>query len=343
MNHVTMKDIAAELGLSLATVSKAMNDKPDVSEKVKGMVRRVAEEKGYQQNYLASSLALSKPINLIGYIVPSADDLSTPRITKAVEDKIFINGYNMLLGQSNNEFEKERRLITDFIRKRVSGLVLIAAPGDENIEYYREVVRKVPVVFIDQHPGIEANCVLTNDKEVSRQAVEYLIGLGHRRILVLGGVRGAGTTEHRLEGCRLAVKNAGLKADALLGAQIGFQEDEAYGVLMKMEREGAAYSAVLCLSNRVACGAIRFFRDRGLAIPEDVSLIGFANNSDEGGVRSLPGCTIVRQPTYEYGEKALELLYKIIEDGNTGKYREVVLPSCLQTGNSTVPPSLRWR
>jgi len=340
MSNVTLKDIAAELGVSLATVSKALNDKPDVSERVKSMVRRIAKEKGYQPNYFASNLALSKPTNLIGYIIPSAGDLFTPGITKAVEDRIFTSGYNMLLGQSKNEFQRERQLINDFIRKRVSGLILIAAPGNGNIEYYKKIIKALPVVFIDQHMGIEANYVLTNDKEVSCQAIEHLIELGHRRILVLGGMKGAGTTEHRLEGCRLAMKNAGLERDWLLEAQIGFQEDSAYDALAKMEREGVAYSAMLCLSNRVAYGAIRFFRDRGLAIPEDISLIGFANDSDGASIRSLPGCTIVRQPTYEYGEKAVELLYSIIENGNSGSYREMVLPSYLQIGNSTASPAL---
>lgn len=339
MGNITLKDIAAELGVSVATVSKALSDKPDISEEVKRNVRRLADERGYQQNYFASNLALSRPNNLIGYVIPSAEDLFTPQITRAVEDRIFANGYNLLLGQSNNEFLRERQLIDGFVRKRVSGLILISAPGKANIEYYRRVIRELPVVFIDQHPGIEANCVLTNDREISCRAVEYLIGLGHRRILILGGLKGADTTEHRLEGCRQAMKNAGLEMKLLLESQVGFGEEEAYNDLAGMEREGIGYSAVLCLSNRVAYGAIRFFRDRGRAIPADVSLIGFANNSNEGGIRSLPGCTIVRQPTYEYGEKAVELLHEIIEGGNTGAYREIVLPSSLQVGNSTAPPS----
>ena len=308
MAQPTIKDIAKKLGLSPSTVSRALNDHPDISKETKRRVQEISDELDYHPNSIAQSLQ-SKRSNIIGVVVPQVKHVFFAEIMAGITDIAHDAGYTVMICQSNDDYEREELNLKALISQHVAGLLISISQSTEGSEHFDQLIkRNIPIVFFDRVSDlVEASKVVVNDFEGALKAVEYLIQKGYRRIAHLGGPKFLNISKNRYNGYETALKKHGLPIDEELILHNGLNEEHGVeGMLRLLEQVAVSPDAVFCVNDPVAIGAYTVIRKKGLQIPNDVALIGFSDNP----IASLvdPPLTTVRQPAYDIGRRATELL-----------------------------------
>jgi DNA-binding LacI/PurR family transcriptional regulator len=320
---VGIKNVAQAAGVSNATVSRVLANKPYVREEVRQRVLAVVKELGYQPSRVARSLRFQRS-RLIGLIISDIQNPFFTSLVRAVEDVAHEHQYTVVLCNSDEDIEKEK-LYIDLMQAEMVAGVLITSTSEVDSPCKKLIEMGIPVVAVDRRMvDLEVDTVVTDNVESTFALVSHLIADGHPRI---GGIFATSTTttgRERQEGYFQALQAHGLPVDPCL-VRMGLPKEETgYFLAGELLDLPDPPTALFTANNLLTTGAIRAINERGLRIPGQIALGAF----DEMSWMSLikPSLTVVAQPTYELGQTAANLLLQRIKDKSRPR-QEVVLRS----------------
>jgi DNA-binding LacI/PurR family transcriptional regulator len=315
-----MRDVARHAGVSVATVSRVLNDLPLVSPETRDRVMRVVDELGYRRSATARSLSLGRS-QTIGVVAPFFTTLSVVERLRGISERLAEHGYDLMLFDVETPGQRADAL-RDFARHdRVDGLLVISLPlADDEVEALRR--NDLPVVLVDiAHPGLPH--VVIDDVRGGELAAEHLLAKGHRRIGFVGDMPanpfGFTSSERRREGFRHALRAAGIDPVDDLERRGVHGREQARELAEAMLGSDNRPTAVFAASDIQAFGVLEAADTLGLRVPEDVAVIGF----DDIEMAAIIGLTTVRQPLRESGARGTELLLAAIEGGEQRPVKEL--------------------
>ncbi len=314
--QVTIKDIAKEAGVSIATVSMIMNQKDkNISDSTREKVREIASRRGYVPNMMARSLKTRKT-RIIGLIIPDITNPFFPEIARGAEDMASTAGYSVIFCNTDDKLIREDTYIEILTEKTVDGIIFAHSADRADMEF---TACRVPIVLIDRDSGASslAGRVLVDNRKAAFSGVSYLIERGYRRIAYIAGSMTTVTARERLEGYRDALAAGNLDWDPALVKKGDYRSQWGYEAVKELRDEGASYEAVFCGNDLIAIGAMRALREMGKRVPEDMGVMGFDDIYLAG--TATPPLTTVRQPIYDMGYQAAKILIDAIESGEGKK------------------------
>ncbi len=314
-SRVTLKNIAEALNISMMTVSRALNNNPNVDEETRKIVLKTARELGYFPNHIAKSLAVAKT-QTIGVVVPEITHSFFPDAIKGIEEIVYRAGYHIMLTHSAENTGREISAIKTLVSRRVDGILASVAESDTEYKIYRQVIKMgLNVVFFDRCVyNIGASCVSINDEESAFRITEHLINHGYKKVAHLRGPLKISIAKERLNGFKRALKKYSIRYDSRLVVESGFHEDGGFKAMLKLLEPGVndRPEAVVAVNDPAAFGAMKAIKESGLKIPEDIAIVGF---SDDIRAELMPApLTTVRQPAYDVGRAAAKKLIAHIEN-----------------------------
>ncbi|MCC9138111.1 LacI family DNA-binding transcriptional regulator [Pontibacter silvestris] len=315
LKRTTINDIARELNISFSTVARALNDHPAISTATKEAVRETAQRLNYRQNKLASSLR-SGYTKVVGVVVPSLDVSFFSSVVHGIERIMNENGYSILLYQSNESFEQEAKGVGTFLQSRVDGIIASVAKETETYEHFAEIKkRNIPLLFFDRAPEIlGAPAVLIDDYKGGFLATEHLIKQGYKRIVHITASKTINIFKERLRGYTEALKFYNLPVDESLIMYGDFSIEFGRACIKKLYEQKVSFDAVFALEDFTAMGVLQQLKVYQVQVPEEVGVIGFANESFAALV--TPGLSTMDQQTVRMGEEAAELFLKMLKAVN---------------------------
>lgn len=318
-----MKDIAAELGVSLMTVSKALRNHSDISEATRELVLRRARALNYQPNWVARSLA-TRRTHMVGMIIPDLMHSFFAEVAKGATRAFDARGYQVVLADSGEDAATEDRHAALLLARKVDGLLIASAQRNGRAELFRVLgERKFPYVLIDRLPGgLRAHYVGCRDEEIGALATGHLIERGCRRIAHIRGPAIA-TGTGRLRGYRRALAGHGLQAPAEYVAGGGAGDESGWAAMQRLLGLRPRPDGVFCYNDPVAAGAVRAVLEAGLRVPEDVAIIG-SGNVHYSDLLRVPLSTI-DQNSFTIGGTAAELLIDCVESKTPPPPRRVII------------------
>jgi LacI family transcriptional regulator len=325
-----IKQVAERAGVSIATVSHVINNTRYVTDGTKNKVHRAMEELDYQPNSVARSLRnqKTKTIGLIVPILPSdTSNFFFMTVAQGIQKTLKQYGYQVLMtNNSTEELEEEKEQIRLFSSKLIDGLI-IASIADE-VGYLKDTVRSnYPVVFIDRKPiGYHGDFVLADGFGGTLEAVQTLLERGHKRIGFITGGLGISTSNERLNGYKKALADYGIAFDPSLVKVADSNYESGYESARELLGENDI-DALFVANNVLTMGAVGYLQESRISIPEKLAVIGF-DDYDWTKI-TTPPLTVIRQPSFEIGEKAAEVMIKRIESPDQADFREYRLPTTL--------------
>ncbi len=334
----TITDIAKALNVSASTVSRALHDSPSISQETKDAVLELAKQLNYQPNMLAVSL-LNNKTKTIGVIVPEITSYFFATVISGVQDMVEESGYKLIICQSNESFEEEKKLIETLSLGRVDGFLLSPSSKTTTFDHLEKLrTSGTPIVVFDRDcPNFQADKVLVDDYDGAFQAVEYLIKTGCKRIAHITGPQNLTTCQHRKEGYVDALKKNGITLNPELIIEVeGFNSEDGEEAVKSLLDLGLHPDAIFAINDAVAIGGMAVIREKGIKIPEDISLVGF---DDEPYSKYFkPSLTSVWQPVYDLGMLSSRILMNhILNDLEDYKYRYELLKPELIIRDSSKP------
>lgn len=314
----TIKEIAKELGISVSTVSRALHDHPSIGLRTKMAVRKLAEELNYAPNQAAISFKKGRTF-IIGLIVPTLREEFFSAAINGIEKMALENNYIVLTGQSHDDVEREKQLLESMKHHRVDGILASISKSTTSMDHFDQMQQfDIPLVYFDRVPDVpEVHSVRCNLFNGSVEAVEYLIGKGHRRIAYLTGPATLSIKNERLEGYHAALQKHSIAQDPDLIVSTDLSTNstqEAFDHLMELHDRP---TAILAFNDYVAMDAIQHARRKNIRINEDISFVSYANLPITRYV-DYPPLASVEQFPYEQGVEATRLLVKLIDNKISG-------------------------
>jgi len=326
----TIRDVARRAGVSIATVSRVLNDNPRVRPPLRDRVEQAIEELDYKPSALARGMR-SQSSRVIGLILPDIENPFFTSLARAIEDAAHASRYSVLLCNSDDDPQKEQVYAEVMLAERVAGVILIPASAELCDPLLK---RNIPLVCVDRPlPDCRVDTVRLDDELGGRLATEHLIASGHRRIGLIAGLRLAIVNQERLQGYKRALEAAGISFDPALVRHGDFQESGGYRATRELLELETRPTALFVTSHLMAAGALRAIREKGLQVPQDLSVVTFG----ETPWLSLftPSLTTVRSPIYEMGKEAANLLLRRIKGEAPQSPVLVQLAPQLVVGEST--------
>ena len=308
---ITIHDIARELNFTPGTVSRALNDNPRISIETKRRVKKKAAELKYQPNKIASSLRSGKS-HTIGVIIPSAQINFFGYVVHGIELMASLNGYSILLFQTEETTILEKKAIETFVNARVDGILASIAKETSDFSHYQELQKRhIPLVFFDRtNDKMKVPSVVIDDYKGAFMATEHLIGNGYTRIAHVSGPQHINGFRDRLNGYMDALKKHKIKVDKKLIYPGDLLIESGRAAVDYFFRLTNIPDAVFAVEDYTALGLIKGLKERKIKIPGEFGVIGFANeNFDE---HITPSLSSVDQRTVQMGKEALSLLMNII-------------------------------
>lgn len=303
---VTIKDIARELGISPSTVSRALKDHPDISSNTKKAVNELAEKMNYSPDPIALSLKGGKS-RIIGVVVPAIIHYFFSTVIKGIENVASRAGYNVMVCNSNESIEAERKNIDALLSSRVEGILISVAKATDKADHIQKVKEAgVPLVFFDRAlPGMEVDSVTVDDEEGAYQAVKHLLRTGCRRILHLSAPPHMEISRNRKNGYLRALKEFDIEPDSSCIIQCDSEEKAEKLIPSFFEKENIP-DGIFATNDITAATTMRIAKRYGKKVPEDISIVGFTN----GQISNLtdPALSSVEQFGQEIGKQATTLL-----------------------------------
>ena len=331
----TLKEVAERAGVSPATVSRALSRPERVSEKTRATVLKVARELNYQPNQFARALKRQNS-NLIALLITDLQNPFYASIAKGLQATVAKQGYSLILCDTNESSEREKGYLEELAGLQLSGLIIV--PTETTKDNLNRLV-SVPIVEVDRTSGFtHSHAVLIDNRAGARDAVEHLIGLGHRRIGFISGRPTLTTGSERRDGYLDAMRSADLRVDE---AWIVLNEhhSEEGGCLAAAELltlpESRRPTALFAFNNESAAGAIRALREKNLSIPTDVSVVGF--DDSRWAQLMYPPLTVVEQPAYDLGCLAGERLFGALSNKGIGRTVVRLSPKLIVRGSTAAP------
>lgn len=311
---MTMKDIAREFGISVATVSRALKDSPRISKERREAIQQYAREHNFYPNAIGEALRHSRvmPPRIIGVIVPEFTHYYFSSILTGIEETAAARGYRIMVALSGEQYEREARICEIFLRSKVCGVIVSQAKDTKNYDHYQKLIDAgIPLVFYDRIcTGVNASRVVVDDYMGAYNAVTYLVETGCKRIAFYGGPRQLEISKNRFNGYKDALLKHGMKVDEQIIRVCDNRADAEMITpeLMALDNPPDGFFAV---NDDTAIGILYTVKHAGYRVPEDVSICGFTNG--QRAVACDPMLTTVEQRGHRVGEEAAAILMDKVE------------------------------
>ena len=310
----TLKDIAKELGVSVSTISRVVNNKTYVNPKTRKMVLEGLTKYNYVPNQVARSLK-KQSTKTVGILVPDISENFFAQIIKGIDEVLGKHNYSIILADSNESSKKEEQYLKLLYQNRIDALVL-ATVSKEYSALNMYFGNNIPVIFIDNIPDIEydIDSVIINNKKASTIAVNHLIENNKKDIAIIVGSPHETTGYERLEGYRRALEQQKIPVDENLIKYGNYKEDTGYSCMKELieNRDSHPFTGVYIGSERMTYGAIKAIKEHKLRMPEDIALVGFDVHDKTGLI--TPGITSIRQPENNIGKIVADLIIKRLKE-----------------------------
>lgn len=335
MIYITIKDIAKKLNISIATVSRAFNDKNDIKLETKNLILATAEEMGYRPNPMAKNLVQKRSLT-IGIVVPEFLNSFFPEVIIGAQEILFKKGYQVLITQSNENYETELKNVKTLEDSMVDGIIISQSSETKNSIYYQNLIDSgFPIVFFNRVcDEITCSKILFNDYKWAFFATEHLINQGFKNIYHLKGKESLSLTNDRVKGFMDAHCKHKLTVTKEQIIPTGFGIEDGKRVANAIIDSGKIPDAIFASNDPSAIGAMQVFKKRGFKIPEDIAFVGFTES--KMGTIIEPPLTSILQPARAMGREAANLLIEQIENTTTYKPQIIVLNGQLNIRESSL-------
>ena len=323
-HQVTIKDLARHLNISVATVSRAMRDMPEIKAETRDAVLKLAKEWDYQPNLLATNLVKNRT-KTIGVIVPDLAYHFFASVIKGIEEEAIARGYSLLLTQTSELYERELTNVQNLSRGQVEGFIVSISQETTDFEHLKRLQRKgIPLVFFDRDADeIDVPKVMVDNVGAAYEATKHLIENGSKRIAFLAGPSNVTVSNLRQSGYEKAIHDSGLDLDESLVVHGNYNLQQAIKLTNELFELANPPDGLVVVSDRLAVGAIAALRKKNIRIPEDVAIVSF--NDEPICTIVTPTLTSVSQPTFEMGKMAITLLINQIENPNCVDKPEIIV------------------
>jgi LacI family transcriptional regulator len=312
---LTIKDIAKALGLSTSTVSRALRDSYEISAETKKLVLDYAEKNNYHPNPIALSLK-ERRSRSIGVIVCEIANSYFSQIINGIESIAYNNGYNVIIAQSRESYDREILNLQYLTSRSIDGLIISISTETTDFSYLKELHQKgMPIVFFDRIVGeIDTHKVIADNFKGAYEATVHLINRGYKRIAAVSNPALLSITKERLAGYKAALQDHNIRFDDKLvkycqhGGMIVSEVEKAVDELLNLKQKP---DAIFALADKLTTNCLRILKVKGIDVPGNIGLLGFSNTD----LTELldPPLSVIRQPAFEMGEIATTLLLQLIE------------------------------
>lgn len=311
---LTMKDIAAHFGISVATVSRALKDSPRISAERRAAIQQYAREHNFTPNMIAESLRHSRiqPMKVIGVIIPEFAHYYFSSILSGIEEEASAHGYRIMVAQSNEQYEREVKICKSFYENKVCGIIVSQAKDTHRYDHFQQLIDTgIPLVFYDRIcTGVNASRVVVDDYMGAFNAVSHLIETGCNRIAYYGSAMTLEISKNRFNGYKDALLKHGIQPDPEL-VRLCDNRTDAESITPEMLNSSAPPNGFFAVNDDTAIGILYTAKRMGFRVPEDISICGFTNG--QRAVACDPMLTTVEQRGTRVGEEAVDILIDKVE------------------------------
>ena len=320
--RTSLKDLAGELGVSIATVSRALRNSPEIGREMQQRVKDLAKKLNYRPNPFAQSLRKEAP-KVIGVVVPNLVTHYYAAVLDGIEDEARRAGYSVISANSHEDFEDERQAIDNFIGLHVEGIIACLAQTTTEYSHFEEISDMgIPLVFFGRTCLTDRfSCVTANGDEAAQMATQHLIDTGSRRIAFIGGPNHLDMVRRRKHGYLEALRENKMDIDRNLVVCDKIDYEVALHAVEKLLEGENRPDAILAFNDIITFAAFTAIKNKGLNIPGEVALIGFTDDVHAAYV--TPRMSAIEDQSHEMGVKACQLLLRSI-GGDTKVYKEIV-------------------
>ena len=338
MREVTLKQIAENLGISITTVSKALKNYPDVSKSTKERVKEEAKRLNYKPNVFAVNLR-TKESKTVGLIIPEVVHHFFSSVVNGIIEQAEKKGYLVIILQSNESYKLEKKQIDLLIRKRVDGVMMSLANKSIDIAHLKELQsHDIPLVMFDKISKM-VNCskIIINDRKAAYEATKHLIDSGCKKVAHFRGALQPQNSIDRFLGYKKALEDHGLPYDSslvYLCENVDYEDGRRAALQLLKDKKDV--DGIFAITDMAATGAIAVFNEKGIKVPDDISIMGFSNWFLSQAI--TPSLSTVDQPGFEMGKKSFKLLYQEMKAKKKGvpfEPKTVVLDTYVIKRNST--------
>ncbi|WP_159881084.1 LacI family DNA-binding transcriptional regulator [Paenibacillus puerhi] len=332
---VTIYDIAKKANVSPMTVSRVINNSPSIKESTRLKVEEAIRELEYIPNKPARSLT-SKETKLVSLVIPDISNPFFTNIARGAEDKALQLGYQLLLGNTDENKEKEAMYIDMLMSTGVDGALIVPASDDSAANMKKLAKRRTPFVYVDRTvDSVPADSVTGDNLNTTRQLVQHLIELGHERICLINGPGYLSNARERAQAFRDTLILSGIQPNPAYMIETHFKQDNLDEIISKFIslQHDERPTAIVAANNFIGVNALRALRSLGIRVPEDISVTCF---DDPDIIPDYnPFLTIAKQPAYDMGYIGMQLLIERIQNEAPATTRRIVLPAELKVRAST--------
>ena len=311
---LTMKDIAAHFGISVATVSRALKDSPRISAERRAAIQQYAREHNFTPNMIAESLRHSRiqPMKVIRVIIPEFAHYYFSSILSGIEEEASAHGYRIMVAQSNEQYEREVKICKSFYENKVCGIIVSQAKDTHRYDHFQQLIDAgIPLVFYDRIcTGVNASRVVVDDYMGAFNAVSHLIETGCNRIAYYGSAMTLEISKNRYNGYKDALLKHGIQPDPEL-VRLCDNRTDAESITPEMLNSSAPPNGFFAVNDDTAIGILYTAKRMGFRVPEDISICGFTNG--QRAVACDPMLTTVEQRGTKVGEEAADILIGHVE------------------------------
>jgi LacI family transcriptional regulator len=311
-SRVTIREIAELAGVSIATVSRVVNGRGDVSDETREIVQRVVREHGYSANRSARGLSAGRT-GFVGVTIPKVHPVYFSSILSGAAEALSEQDMRIVLCPTEHEHDREVSLLERLMHGTTDGALLVL-PEETNDELESLLNHGYRFVVVDPLKPLKERipAVSAANSSGANQAIKHLLGLGHRRIAAITGPTGWLATDERRGGYHAALASAGIMPDPALEVASDFQVEGGIEAAGRLLDAAERPTAIFAFNDNLAIGAMHAARARGLRLPEDLSIVGF--DDLEWAQHVTPALTTVRQPLAEMGRMAVSLLTRLLDN-----------------------------
>ena len=329
----TIKEIARQLNVSVSTVSRALHDHPSIGLRTRMRIHQLAKELNYEPNQAAISFKQRKTFT-IGVILPNLKELFFSEAISGIEDIAAKNKYNVLIGQSHDDVEREKRIVTAMKNQRVDGIIVSLAKYTKNIDHFSALKKyDIPVVYFDRVPLVtNVNKVSFDMKCGTREALQFLIAKGHKRIGVINGPEEMKSSKERTEVYMEALQKRKIKIDLSLVISTDLTREGTRAAMEQLLNAKPRPTAILAINDWIALDAIQYAKSMGIKINEELWFVSYANLPITSYLETPPMASVEQYP-YEQGKTASQIMMDLLKgDINTAEpeaYKNVLIEGSL--------------
>ena len=321
-HRTSLKDLAQELGVSIATVSRALRNSPEIGQDMQKKVKELAKRLNYRPNPFAQSLRKEAP-RVIGVVVPNLVTHYYAAVLDGIEDEARKEGYSVISANTHEDTEAEIRAIDNFIGLHVEGIIACLSQNTTDYSHFEEIAnRGIPLVFFGRTCLTDRfSSVTANGDEAAFRATQHLIDTGSRRIAFIGGPNHLDMVRRRKHGYLEALRENHIPIDRNLVACEKIDYQWAMDTTTRLLKQADRPDAILAFNDIITFAAFTAIKQQDLRIPEDVALIGFTDDVHAQYV--TPRMSAIEDQSHQMGQTACQLLLKNI-NGDSKIYREIV-------------------